>query len=74
MLTRPSGPFKILEVTTSDPRMEVKVSMDSNGVYGELLASFAPGKQRGGFRGTITVRTNDPERPRLLIPYAGEAR
>ncbi len=48
--------------------------------FGRLLprvpppATFRPGAQRGAFRGTITVRTDDPERPRLVIPYTGEAR
>lgn len=74
MLTRASGPFKVLKATASDPRMEVKVHMDPSGTYGEVLAMFAPGKERGPFRGTITLLTNDPERPKVVVPYAGEAR
>ena len=73
-LTRALGSFKVLGVTTSDPRMQVTVPIDPSGLFAELLATFRPGPQRGSFRGTITVRTDDPERPRLVIPYAGEAR
>jgi hypothetical protein len=47
--------------------------MDPSGTVGEVLASFRPGRQRGAFQGVITVRTNDPERPSLVIPYTGEA-
>jgi hypothetical protein len=74
MLTRAAGPFKVLRATASDPRMEVKVHLDPSGTYGEVLAMFAPGKEKGPFQGTITLQTNDPERPKLLIPYTGEAR
>jgi hypothetical protein len=74
MLTRASGRFKVLSTTTSDPRMEVNVHLDPSGTYGELLAVFTPGKEKGPFSGTITLRTDDPERPRLVIPYTGEAR
>lgn len=73
VLTRAMGPFKVLGATASDPRMQVSVHMDPGGMYAELLATFRPGTQRGTFRGTITVRTDDPERPRIVIPYAGEA-
>jgi hypothetical protein len=73
VLSRTAGPFKVLDVTTSDPRMQTRVMTDPSGVIEELLASFSPGKQRGPFQGTITVRTDDPQRPRLVIPYAGEA-
>jgi hypothetical protein len=67
------GPFKLLGVTTSDPRMTVEVHADPTGLFAELLATFRPGKQHGEFHGTITVRTDDPERPRIVVPYAGEA-
>jgi hypothetical protein len=73
VLTRTSGPFKILEATASDPRAKVVVNADSSGMFAELLVTFRPGSQRGPFQGTITVRTTDPERPRLVIPFAGEA-
>jgi len=72
-LTRAMGPFKLLGVTTSDPRMEIAARMDPSGMFAELMATFRPGRQRGAFHGTITVRTNDPERPRIVIPYTGEA-
>jgi hypothetical protein len=73
-LTRAAGPFKILEATASDPRMQVKFQLDPSGTYGEVVALFVPGQEKGPFRGTITLRTDDPERPRLTIPYTGEAR
>jgi hypothetical protein len=73
VLTRTSGPFKILAATASDPRMKVDVHPDSSGMFAELLATFQPGSQRGPFRGTITICTNDPERPRVVIPFSGEA-
>jgi hypothetical protein len=72
-LTRAVGPFKVLGATASDPRMEVRIAMDASGMFADLIATFRPGSQRGAFQGTITVRTDDPDRPRVLIPYAGEA-
>jgi hypothetical protein len=73
VLTRAMGPFKLLGAAASDSRMELQTRMDPSGMFAELLVTFRPGKQRGLFRGTITVRTDDPERPRILIPYSGEA-
>jgi hypothetical protein len=72
-LIRAMGPFKVLGVSVSDPRMHVLVHADGTGLFTELIATFRPGGRRGTFQGTITVRTNDPERPRLAIPYSGEA-
>ncbi len=72
-LTRAMGPFKVLGVTTSDPRMTVAVHADLSGMFSELIATFRPGRERGAFHGTITVRTDDPERRRIVIPYSGEA-
>jgi hypothetical protein len=74
VLTRAMGPFKVHGASASDPRMEVKVHRDPSGMFAELLATFKPGPQRGPFRGSITIRTDDPERPRIVIPYWGEAR
>jgi hypothetical protein len=74
MITRAAGPFKVLKITASDPRIEVKVHMEEGGIYGELVATFTPGTDRGSFSGKITVWTDDPESPQLVIPYAGEAR
>jgi hypothetical protein len=71
-LTRAIGPFKVLDATASDPRMALKVMTDPSGLFAEVVATFQPGPSRGPFRGTITLRTDDPERPRLVIPYAGE--
>jgi hypothetical protein len=74
VFTRAMGPFKVLGAAASDSRMDVKVRMDPSGMFAELLAIFTPGSRRGPFHGTITVRTDDPERPRMVIPYSGEAR
>jgi hypothetical protein len=72
-LTRAMGPFKVLGVAVSDPRMQVLTRPDATGMFTELIATFRPGTRRGVFSGSISVRTNDPERPRLAIPYRGEA-
>jgi hypothetical protein len=72
-LTRAMGPFKVLGVTVSDPRIEVGAQMDPSGRFAELEVTFRPGDQRVAFHGTITVRTDDPERPRIAIPVTSEA-
>jgi hypothetical protein len=72
-LTRTMGPFKLLGITASDPRIEVAASMDPTGRFAELTVTFRPGQQPGAFHGTITVRTDDPERPRVVIPVTSEA-
>jgi hypothetical protein len=73
-LTRSMGPFKVLSSTASDPRMHVKVMADASGMFAEVIARFEPGPHRGPFHGIILIRTDDPERPRIVIPYTGEAR
>jgi hypothetical protein len=72
-LTRAMGPFKLLGVTASDPRIEVAAQMDPSGRFAELAVTFRPGEQRGAFHGTVTVRTDDPQRPRVAIPVTSEA-
>jgi hypothetical protein len=73
ILTRSMGPFKVLGTAVSDPRMKLRVMADPSGMFAEVVTKFEPGTQRGPFRGTITLRTDDPERPRIVIPYTGEA-
>lgn len=73
-LSRASGPFKILGIATSDPRAKVKVlDQDPSGLGAALLVSFWANEQRGPFEGTITIRTDDPQRPEVVVPYSGEA-
>jgi hypothetical protein len=72
-LTRATGPFKVLDATASDPRMELKVLTDPSGMYAEVVATFRPGKEGRAVRGTITLRTDDPERPRVVVPFSVEA-
>jgi len=71
-LTRAMGPFKLLGVTASDPRLGVTSEMDPSGRFAQLVVTFQPGRQRGAIHGTLTVRTDDPERPRFTIPVTSE--
>jgi hypothetical protein len=73
-LSRASGPFKILGIAASDPRAKVKIlEEDPAGLGATLLVSFWANEKRGPFEGTITIRTDDPERPQVVVPYSGEA-
>jgi hypothetical protein len=73
-LSRASGPFKILGIATSDPRAKVKVlEEDPTGLGVTLLVSFWANEQQGVFQGTITIRTDDPDRPVVVVPYSAEA-
>ena len=62
-----AGPAKILEVTSSDPETSVSIA-EANGGHELVLHIPAGYKGPPGGRGTVVVKTDDPEVPEYSIP------
>lgn len=71
-LARRQGAFKVLGVETSDPALRVKVEPDATARYCELEVAYVGGWKEQRIAGKIVIRTNDPHRPRIDVPYAAE--
>jgi Protein of unknown function (DUF1573) len=71
-LARRQGAFKVLGVATSDPALRVKVDPDATPRYCELEVSYVGGWKEQRVAGKIVIRTDDPHRPQIEVPYAAE--
>jgi hypothetical protein len=68
------GPFKVLGVGTPDPRLQVRVEPDASGGLFHVVVVYGGGWKPGKVEGVITIRTDDPQRPELRVPYTAEVR
>jgi hypothetical protein len=71
-LARRQGTFKVLGVETSDPALRVKVDAEATPRYCELEVAYVGGWKEQRIAGKIVIRTDDPHRPRIEVPYAAE--
>lgn len=68
-LFRRQGTFKVIAATTTDPALLLKVEPSPDGVYNDIRATYRGGWQPGATGGRITIRTDDPSRPTIEVPY-----
>lgn len=71
-LFRPRGGVRVTGVEATDPNLSLKVEADPSGALCDVLAVYAGGWPLGLKRGTITIRTDDPKRPVVRVPYSAE--
>jgi hypothetical protein len=71
-LSRREGAFKVLGVEASDPALKVTVDPDATPRYCELEVAYVGGWTQQRIAGTIVIRTDDPRRPRIEVPYSAE--
>lgn len=67
-LTRREGSFRVLSAEASDPHLRLQVSQERAGHW-ELVAIYEGGWPKGVHKGVITLRTDDPQRPIVRVPY-----
>jgi len=71
-LVRTNGPFRVLGVEVKDPRLSAKVVEMPGGKGCDLLVTYRGGGKRGPVKGAITIRTDDPHYPRIVVPFTAE--
>jgi Protein of unknown function (DUF1573) len=70
-LYRPQGPVKILDVS-SGPGLRVTVAPGMDASEWDLTVIYQGGWTPGVVSGKLTIRTDDPQRPLLRVPYTAE--
>ena len=70
-LQRRQGGFKVLGTEATDKNLRLQVSMERPD-YWEVVAVYDGGWPRGIREGVITIRTDDPQRPVVKVPYRAE--
>jgi hypothetical protein len=71
-LFRPRGGVRVTGVEATDPHLTLRVEPDPSGALCDVLAVYEGGWPLGLKRGTITIRTDDPQRPQVRVPYSAE--
>lgn len=71
-LFRRKGDVRVTSVEAGDPHLKITVEADRGGSLADVLAVYEGGWPLGLKRGTITIRTDDPQRPRVRVPYTAE--
>jgi Protein of unknown function (DUF1573) len=70
-LSRRAGAFKVLSAEATDKNLQLQVSQERRD-YWEVVAVYEGGWSTGIHEGVITIRTDDPLRPVVRIPYRAE--
>jgi hypothetical protein len=70
-LFRRQGSFRVLDVKAGDPALTLQVEPSSDGSYTDVRVVYHGGWKPGPVAGKIIVRTDDPARPTIEIPYEG---
>jgi Protein of unknown function (DUF1573) len=70
-LFRRQGGFKVLGAEASDKDLRLQISQERSD-YWEVLAVYEGGWPKGVHEGVITIRTDDPLRPVVRVPYRAD--
>jgi hypothetical protein len=68
-LFRRGGPFRVLSATASNPALQVTVEPGREGDYSDVRVAYTGGWKPGTVNGLITIRTDDPSRPTIEVPF-----
>jgi hypothetical protein len=71
-LFRRRGGFKVLSVDAPDAHLRVTVTPDPSGTLSDVVVVYGGGWKPGIVEGTITIHTDDPQRPTILVPYTAD--
>lgn len=67
-LLKHSGPFHILKLESDDPHLEVTYETLQEGLQYRIHLRYLGGWPAGAIRSTVTVLTDDPAEPTIVIP------
>ncbi|MBL8048800.1 MAG: DUF1573 domain-containing protein [Chthonomonas sp.] len=68
-VSRPGKPFRIKSISSDNKAVTVPAAPTSAATEFALSAKIVPGKTPGTVNGVITVVTDDPKQPKILVPY-----
>lgn len=71
-LFRRQGGFKVVGVDAPDSHVRVTVNPDASGTLCDVVVTYRGGWKPGTVEGTITIHTDDPQRPTVLVPYTAD--
>ena len=69
---RGAGDLKILKVESSDPAFKTSATPVSKGHEYDLAVQYTGKPGRGTVKARITVKTNEPSQPSIVIPLTGQ--
>ena len=71
MLSRPGKPFKVLNISSTNPHLKASVeALPTVGDY-KLVVEYSGKGDLGPLTGVVTVTTDDPGQPKIEIPVQG---
>jgi hypothetical protein len=73
-LLRQWGAFKVLGADVPDPRLQVRVEPDPSDALFHVVVVYDGGWKPGKVEGVITIRTDEPHRPQIRVPYTAWVR
>jgi hypothetical protein len=68
-LFRRDGAFRVIEAKATDPALILRVDPGADGTYSDIQVAYRGGWRRGPVSGKITIRTDDPGRPLIEVPF-----
>lgn len=71
LVHRPGRPFRVLSVRTDRANLRATAEARGDGSEHRITVRYDGRASRGPFDGTITVLTDDPKQPEIVIPYRG---
>ena len=73
LIKRKSGNMILSTITSDIPFLDIKAEPESQAQNFSLKVGLDPDKlMPGSFSGTITIKTDDPDHPQILLPVNGE--
>lgn len=73
-ISRPDLPFKVLKVETDRPFLKATVKAEPGGAEYRVVVEFDGNADFGPLQATVTVTTDDPKQPKVVIPVMGTIR
>lgn len=74
LLSRPDLPFKVLKVESDSPYFTASVKPLPGGAEYRLVVEYTGKSDFGPINATITVTTDDPKQPKLMVPVVGQVK
>ncbi len=71
LLSRPDLPFKVIKVVSDSPFFKASVKAQPGGAEYRLVVEFDGRSDYGSIMANITVHTDDPKQPTLVVPVMG---
>jgi hypothetical protein len=71
-LFRRHGGFKVVGVDAPDAHLRVIINPDPSGTLCDVVVTYSSGWTPGTVEGTITIHTDDPQRPTIVVPYTAD--